>query len=307
MNPRWRIARDLMGSGQAGILFGAADGTASQIGTNAAGNQLRFNTTNTERLTIDSTGFVGVGSTTPRANFSVQGNALVSGNLSLANLTATGTLTTLNFLATNATTTSFGINAETFTDLTGTGLSNVGGALTLNATGDWTGTFDGQEGAYYLSRANHTGTQLASTISDFNSAVNSYINGSTTIAKTYTANTFTAGQVFSGGVTIATLNGPLQANNGVVSATSSIGVLYGGTGLTTAPSYGQILVGNSSGGYTLTATSSLGLAPAFTATYPIQYSGNVLSLAFGTTTNNTWSGTNNYTSTVALGSTTPWG
>ncbi|MBI5126608.1 MAG: hypothetical protein HZA80_02500, partial [Candidatus Taylorbacteria bacterium] len=49
-------------------------------------------------------------------------------------------------------------------------------------------------------------------------------------------------------------------NAGLVSATSSIGVLYGGTGLTTAPSYGNILLGNSSGGYTLTATSSLGLA-----------------------------------------------
>jgi hypothetical protein len=58
---------------------------------------------------------------------------------------------------------------------------------------------------------------------------------------------------------IASLNGPLQANQGQVSATSSIGVLYGGTGLTIAPSYGNLLVGNSSGGYTLSATSSLGL------------------------------------------------
>jgi hypothetical protein len=58
---------------------------------------------------------------------------------------------------------------------------------------------------------------------------------------------------------IGSLNGPLQANNGIVSATSSIGVLYGGTGLTSAPSYGNILVGNGAGGYLLTATSSLGL------------------------------------------------
>jgi hypothetical protein len=32
-------------------------------------------------------------------------------------------------------------------------------------------TLDGQAGAYYLARANHTGTQLAATISDFNTAV----------------------------------------------------------------------------------------------------------------------------------------
>lgn len=34
----------------------------------------------------------------------------------------------------------------------------------ITKTGDWTGTFDGQEGSYYLNRANHTGTQAASTI-----------------------------------------------------------------------------------------------------------------------------------------------
>ena len=37
----------------------------------------------------------------------------------------------------------------------------------------------------------------------------------------------------AGGLSLGSLNGPLQANNGVVSATTSIGVLYGGTGSTT--------------------------------------------------------------------------
>lgn len=36
-------------------------------------------------------------------------------------------------------------------------------------TGNWLGTFDGQEGTYYLARTNHTGTQTAATISDFSS------------------------------------------------------------------------------------------------------------------------------------------
>jgi hypothetical protein len=61
------------------------------------------------------------------------------------------------------------------------------------------------------------------------------------------------------GLSLGSLNGPLQANGGAVSATTSIGVLYGGTGLSLAPAYGQVLLGNSSGGYTLTATSSLGI------------------------------------------------
>ncbi|MEA2701859.1 MAG: hypothetical protein QOE22_568 [Candidatus Parcubacteria bacterium] len=241
---------------------------------------------------------------------------LTGDTLSLAFGTTTsntwaGTQTFNNLVATNATTTSLGLNGETFTDLTGSGLLNVGGTLTLDRTGDWTGTFDGQEGSYYLNRANHTGTQAASTISDFSEAtddrvavliqngtgiswsyndgantftptvtlapftttnlaegtnlyytdarVNSFVHSSTTIPKTYTANTFTGAQTFNGGLTLGTLNGPLQANNGIVSATTSIGVLYGGTGLTIAPTYGQLLVGNSSGGYTLTSTSSLGL------------------------------------------------
>lgn len=96
--------------------------------------------------------------------------------------------------------------------------------------------------------------------------VNSYINGSSTIPKTYTANIFTGAQTLNGGLTIASLNGPLQANNGVVSATTSVGVLYGGTGLTSAPTFGNILVGNALGGYTLTSTSSLGIPPSATST-----------------------------------------
>ena len=57
---------------------------------------------------------------------------------------------------------------------------------------------------------------------------------------------------------------------GAVSATSTfslvnnvfgiLGIGFGGTGTSTAPSYGQLLVGNASGGYTLTSTSSLGIA-----------------------------------------------
>ncbi len=82
------------------------------------------------------------------------------------------------------------------------------------------------------------------------------VSGATTLSSTLNV----TGLSTLSSLTLGTLNGPLQANAGVVSATSSIGVLYGGTGLTTAPTYGQLLVGNASGGYTLTATSSLGIS-----------------------------------------------
>lgn len=115
------------------------------------------------------------------------------------------------------------------------------------------------------------------------SLVNAYIHASTTIPKTYTNNTFTGANTFNGNLTVGTLNGPLQTNAGLVSATTSIGVLYGGTGLTAAPSYGQLLLGNSSSGYTLTATSSLGLSSPWTTSGSNIYrlTGNV---GIGTTT-----------------------
>ena len=64
-------------------------------------------------------------------------------------------LDTRNATVTNATSTNsvisrLNINSEVLTDLTGTGLQNTAGALTLNATGDWTGTLDGFEGSTLL-------------------------------------------------------------------------------------------------------------------------------------------------------------
>jgi hypothetical protein len=66
--------------------------------------------------------------------------------------------------------------------------------------------------------------------------------------------------------------------------------INGGTGISQKPTFGQLLVGNSGGTYTLTATSSLGLPTnTYTATYPVTLSGSAFGLAFGTTTANTWS------------------
>jgi len=63
-------------------------------------------------------------------------------------------------------------------EVEGTGINCSTNDITLDATGDWTGTFDGQQGTYYLDRTNHTGTQLASTISDFSSTARGLISES---------------------------------------------------------------------------------------------------------------------------------
>jgi len=72
----------------------------------------------------------------------------------------------------------------------------------------------------------------------------------------FTATSTTAASVFpyasstaltvSGTTYLGTLNGPLQANNGVVSATTSVGVLYGGTGLTSIGASSTALVSSGS-------------------------------------------------------------
>ena len=65
-NPRWRLSRDLLGAGASGVSFGSSAGTQSYIGTNTSGNNLRFMTNGqNERMTIDSAGLVGIGTTTP--------------------------------------------------------------------------------------------------------------------------------------------------------------------------------------------------------------------------------------------------
>ena len=90
------------------------------------------------------------------------------------------------------------------------------------------------------------------------------------VGNTYIGGNLTA----TGTATIGSLTGPLQAVAGVVSATSTMSVGYGGTGLSTAPTYGQMLVGNSSGGYTLMATSSLNIeVSSFSGTLGISQGG----------------------------------
>ena len=78
-----------------------------------------------------------------------------------------------------------------------------------STSGNWTGTFDGQEGTYYLSRANHTGTQLKATISDFVETDYVHIAGTETI---------TGDKTFQGDFTVTTQSGSVYLNNASTSA-----------------------------------------------------------------------------------------
>lgn len=65
---------------------------------------------------VFNTGNVGVGTTTPSQRLSVQGNALISGDIFAANITATGTLSFANLLVTSSST----LQNFTFVNATGT-------------------------------------------------------------------------------------------------------------------------------------------------------------------------------------------
>ncbi len=120
-----------------------------------------------------------------------------------------------------------------------------------------------------------------------------------------TDSTFAGTSVDTDALTLGTLNGPLQAIAGIVSATSSISAVYGGTGHSSY-AIGDLLYADStgtlarlgagstgavlkiSGGVPTWGTDIAGGTPSVFA-YPLVDSGTVVSLAFGTTTANSWS------------------
>ena len=257
---------------------------------------------------VSNGGNVGVGTTSPFALLSVNGSGFFGGSVTATNLTATGTVTAVSILATGSTTLQnfTGVNATT-TNATTTNAyeSNL---VAVNATS--TNLYASV--AHFASSIFDSFTATLATITGLNVTNSTTTNATSTNAYSSTlaagtasfGGTATSSFASNGALTLAgPLNGPLQANNGLVSATTSVGVLYGGTGLTVAPTYGQLLVGNATGGYALTATSSLGL-PTFgtlAATYPLQYDGTgTFSLAFGTTTSNAWAGTQTFTNAPTL-------
>lgn len=145
----------------------------------------------TPRQRITSSAFSLVASSVRGSGDSTLGNAtstnLFSTTASSTNLFSTfatlGSLITNSLSTTEATTTNFAVSgsSQVGTVISGLWQGTAIGDAYLTKSGDWTGTFDGQEGIYYLSRANHTGTQVASTISDFDISVEAVLTATTTL------------------------------------------------------------------------------------------------------------------------------
>jgi trimeric autotransporter adhesin len=255
-----------------------------------------FFSTTTDELAIypsDTTDVVliGTSATSTTGNiFEVSGNALFR-----SALTAYGTATASRFVATSSVASIFPYASSTALTVSGTGYFTTASTTNLTVSGIPSA----------LLKTNSSGVVSAAVLGT------DYVN----YAYPFPGNATTTALTFSGGITVGSLNGPLQANNGVVSATSSIGVLYGGTGLSSAPAFGQLLLGNASGGYTLTATSSLGLlgSTSITASAPLAWNANTGALSItqsgsatdGYLSSTDWNLFNNKVSSTSLSATYP--
>ncbi len=249
------------------VDMGSPDGALAVSGTGA----VMFNSGN-----------VGIGTTSPYAALSVVGGSgIVAGKIfatstsqtsSIMGFTTLGTtvsggyrLTVDSTSGTNGSAFFNGPNQDTYInddDSSGYSFYTTNGAQSiglLNSIGAGS-SFVGSDTTFIGGKVGIGTSTPYAALSVVGQAVASYFTATTTTASIFPYASTTALTVSgTNGLNLGSLNGPLQANNGAVSATSSVGVLYGGTGLTSAPSYGQVLLGNGSGGYTLTATSSLGI------------------------------------------------
>ncbi|KKM92210.1 hypothetical protein LCGC14_1220750, partial [marine sediment metagenome] len=161
----------------------------------AGGAAWEFDAGRDAMITTSTKGFFMTASSTVHANFRVDGNATTTGSQSVGELF---------------------INGEGFTDLTGTGLQNTGGVLTIDTSGNWSGTFDSQQGSYYLDARNFTNKDWISfsptAMSPSSTSVGIFVQASSTIEADFRVqgNATTTGWVYIG--QDLTVDGNVNAN-----------------------------------------------------------------------------------------------
>ena len=137
-----------------------------------------------------------------------------------------------------ASTTNLVINGQSFNNLLGSGLQNTNNALTLDATGDWTGTLDGFDGFGFPFTSQSWGNATSTTLGFLNGFLST---ASSTISSSLYLPSLSQGFAYVG-------------SSGLLNTAASSS-LFGFTPITNSLTKGYFIVGDDAG--TASATSSI--------------------------------------------------
>jgi len=230
-------------------------------------------------LALGSGGYTGAtlaltSNATIGGTLGVTGNTTIGGTLGVTgNTTISGSLTVTGNITLNGTTETINSTVTTIVDpIIRIGTASGGGALSSNDSKDrglefnyyssgnklgFIGYKNSTGDIRFLLNTTNTSEVITGTLANIVAAGITGTNGTLSGTLGVTGNTTIGGTLGVTGNT--TLSGTLSAGDTTLNSltlTTQLGIAQGGTGQTTLPEIGQILIGNSSNGFTLNRISA---------------------------------------------------